>query len=46
MDPDKLEYFIIKPTDYDNHLDNEWKMEETRESTQNIFDVLNDEEVE
>ena len=43
---DQLEYFIIKPTHHDNDLDNEWEMEETGESIQNIFDVLNDEEVE
>ena len=38
--------FIIKPTDHDNELDDEWEMEVTGERTRNIFDVLNDEEVE
>ena len=46
MDPDQLEYFIIKPTDHDNDLDDEWEMEETGEITGNIFYLLNDEEVE
>ena len=46
MDPDQLEYFIIQPTDHINDLDDEREMEETRESTRNIFDVLNDKEVE
>ena len=40
------DHFIVKPTHHDNDLD-EWEMEETGESTRNIFDVLlNDEEVE
>ena len=46
MDPDQLEYFIIEPADHINDLDDEWEMGDTSESTRNIFDVLNDEEVE
>ena len=46
MDHDQLEHFIIKPTHHDNDLDDEWEMEETAGSSRNIFDVLNDEEVE
>ena len=45
MDPDPLEYRIIKPTDHINDLDDEWEMEDTSESIRNIFDVLNDEDV-
>ena len=44
--PDQLEYFIVKPTDLDNDLDDEWEMEEAGESIRNIFDVMNDEDVE
>ena len=46
MNPDQLEYFIIEPTDHINDLDDEWEIEETRESTRKCFDVLNDEEME
>ena len=46
MDHDQLEHFIIKTTHHDNDLGDESEMEETGESTWNIFDVLNDEEVE
>ena len=40
MDPDQLEYFIIKPTRHDNNLDDEWEMYETGESTGNRMTTI------
>ena len=38
LDHDQLEHFIIKPTNHENDLGDESEMEETGESTRNIYD--------